>query len=68
MLEDLNHYLRGWSQYFQFGYPRKAFRNLSHFTRNRMITQLNRRSQRKYHRPKSMSAYPYLHHLGLVRL
>jgi hypothetical protein len=29
-----------------------------------MITHLNRRSQRKYHRPKGMSHYQYLQHLG----
>ncbi len=47
---DLNTYLRGWSNYFEFGYPRKAFRDLGHYTRKRMVTHLNRRSQRKYHR------------------
>ena len=69
IVEDLNEYLRGWNQYFQYGYPRKAHRHLCHFTRNRMITHLNRRSQRKYHRPQGVSHYHYLHHeLGLIRL
>ena len=48
MIEDLNIYLRGWRNYSEYGDPRKAFRDLSHHMRNRMMTDLNRRSQRKY--------------------
>jgi RNA-directed DNA polymerase len=68
VIEDLNTYLRGWSNYFEFGYPRKAFRDLSHYTRKQMVTHLNRRSQRKYHRPQGMSHYQYLQELGLQNL
>ena len=68
VVEDLNTFLRGWSNYFEYGYPRKAFRDLGHYTRKRMVTHLNRRSQRKYHRPKGMSHYQYLEELGLQRL
>lgn len=68
VVEDLNTFLRGWSNYFEFGYPRKAFRDLSDYTRKRMVTHLNRRSQRKYHRPQGMSHYQYLQELGLQRL
>ena len=68
VVENLNDFLRGWSNYFDFGYPRKAFRDLSNYTRQRMVTHLNRRSQRKYHRPPGMSHYQYLQHLGLQRL
>ena len=66
IVEDLNTFLRGWCGYFNYGYPRKAFRDLGHSARGRMITHLNRRSQRKYHRPKGMSHYQYLQHLGLI--
>ena len=66
IVEDLNTFLRGWCGYFKYGYPRKAFRDLGHYARGRMITHLNRRSQRKYHRPKGMSRYQYLQHLGLL--
>lgn len=68
VVEDLNGYLRGWSNYFQFGYPRKAFRDICHYGRQRLVTHLNRRSQRKYHRPKGLSHYQYLQQLGLLRL
>jgi hypothetical protein len=64
VVKDLNIFSRGWGAYFQYGYPRKAFRDLSRFTRNRMTTHLNRRSQRKYHRPKGMSDYQYLQNSG----
>lgn len=67
VVQDLNVYLQGWCGYFQYGYPRKAFRDLGHYCRNRMVTHLDRRSQRKYHRPKGMSHYQYLQHLGLYR-
>ena len=68
VVKDLNTFLRGWSNYFEFGYPRKAFRDVCHYARQRMVTHLNRRSQRKYHRPKGMSHYQYLQELGLQRL
>jgi RNA-directed DNA polymerase len=68
VVEDLNGFLRGWSNYFAFGYPRKAFRDLSHYTRKRMVTHLNRRSQRKYHRPQGTGHYQYLQELGLQNL
>lgn len=67
VVQDINTYLQGWCGYFKHGYPRKAFRDLGHYCRTRMITHLNRRSQRKYHRPKGMSHYQYLQHLGLYR-
>jgi RNA-directed DNA polymerase len=66
--EDINVFLRGWSNYFGFGYPRKAFRDLSRYAQERMMVHLNRRSQRKYHRPQDMSHYQYLQKLGLKRL
>lgn len=68
MVNDVNRYLRGWKAYFDYGYPRKTFRDLNHYCRRRMVTHLNRRSQRKYHRPKGMTHYRYLKELGLMSL
>lgn len=68
VIDDINLYLKGWSNYFKFGYPRKAFRDLNHYTQNRMVQHLNRRSQRKYHRPAEMTHYQYLQKLGLTNL
>lgn len=68
IVKDLNTFLRGWCAYFNYGYPRKAFRDLGRYTQERMTNHLNRRSQRKFHRPKDMSTYRYLQTLGLLRL
>jgi RNA-directed DNA polymerase len=68
VVQDLNTYLKGWCGYFKYGYPRKGFRDIGHYCRVRMTTHLNRRSQRKYHRPKGLSNYEYLQKLGLLRL
>ncbi len=67
IVKDTNTFIRGWCKYFSFGYPRKAFRELGYYTRNRMIAPLNRRSQRKYSCPKDMSHFQYLEKLGLIR-
>ncbi len=63
-----NTFLRGWSNHFGYGYPRKAFRDPGNCARKRMVTHLDRRSQRKYHRPKGISHYQYLQEIGLQRL
>jgi RNA-directed DNA polymerase len=68
LVVDINLYLQGWSHYFRLGYPRKVFRDLNHYVRSRMITHLNRRSQRKYHKSPGTTHYRYLEDLGLLRL
>ena len=44
---EVNRVLRGWANYFQFGYPRKAFRDMNHFVRCRFRRFLRNRSQRR---------------------
>ena len=68
LVKDLNLYLKGWGQYYGFGYPRQAFRSLNYYIGSRLLTHLNRRSQRKYHKPKGLTHYQYLQDLGLYRL
>lgn len=68
VVSDLNRYLTGWSGYFDYGYPRMAFRAVNYYTGSRMIGHLNRRSQRKYRKPKEESHYQHLNRLGLERL
>lgn len=68
LVDDVNQYLRGWSQYYKFGYPAMAFRAFNHYVRGRMTNHLNRRSQRKYRKPKEMTHYQYLKELGLLRI
>lgn len=66
LVDDINLYLRGWSQYYSYGYPTMAFKALNHYVRCRMINHLNRRSQRKYKKPEGTSHYQYLKELGLL--
>ncbi len=46
-LEQINQLDRGWKQYFDYGYPRKCFRDLNWFTLQRFKGFLRHRSQRK---------------------
>ena len=64
----LNRHLRGWSNYFRLGYPRKSFRQLNHFVRYRLGRHLQRRSQRGWRAREGVSLYAHLQHLGLVAL
>jgi RNA-directed DNA polymerase len=68
LIERINRQLRGWSNYYAYGYPRKAFRSINHYARERLILNLNRRSQRAYKRPEGMTYYQHLNDLGLVSL
>jgi len=68
LIGRVNRHLRGWSNYFQLGYPRKAFRQLNHFVRYRLGRHLRRRSQRGWRPRSGVSLYAHLQHLGLVSL
>ena len=46
-VQEVNVILRGWSNYFNFGYPRKSFRDVNHFVRCRFARFLRNRSQRR---------------------
>jgi len=68
LIGRVNRHLRGWSNYFKLGYPRKAFRQLNHFVRYRLGRHLQRRSQRGWRAREGVSLYAHLDHLGLVAL
>ena len=44
---ETNVILRGWSNYFNYGYPRKVFRDINHFVRCRFSRFMQNRSQRR---------------------
>ena len=67
-IEELNRPLKGWRNYFDFGYPRQAFRDLHVYVRDRLRQPLRRRSQRPYRPPKGVSPYEHSQRLGLIRL
>lgn len=68
LVAELNRELRGWGNYFSYGYPRKAFRKINYYVRLRMAIHLRRRSQRRYRLPEGVSLYAHLEQMGLVRL
>jgi RNA-directed DNA polymerase len=68
LVQDMNRTVQGWSDYFDYGYPRRAFRAVNTFARERLIRHLRRRSQRSYRFPKGKSYYEHLADLGLVYL
>jgi RNA-directed DNA polymerase len=68
LIGQVNRHLRGWANYFQLGYPRKAFRHLNRFTQERLGSHLRRRSQRGWRARTGISLSTHLKHLGLVAL
>ena len=68
LIGHVNRNLRGWSNYFKLGYPRRAFRHLNHFVRHRLGQHLQRRSQRGWRARQGVSLYAHLQHMGLVAL
>lgn len=65
LIERLNRHRRGWTQYYQLGYPRRVFRKMNWFVVERLTRHLRRRSQRGYGLSKSSSMYAHLVRLGL---
>ena len=68
LIGRVNRNLRGWSNYFKLGYPRRAFRHLNHFVRYRLGKHLRRRSQRGWRARTGVSLYAHLENLGLKAL
>ncbi len=68
MIEAINQQTRGWKKYFSKGHPRRAFRDLNHFIRKRVMGHLQRRSQRGHKMPEGSSYYRHLMDLGLEPL
>lgn len=69
LIGQLNQQLTGWANYFSAGYPRKNYREMNSFVRQRLIKHLKRRSQRPYRPRRGETWYQHLHgNLGLVQL
>ena len=60
VVAKVNRLLRGWGQYFRFGYPRRAYRAINAYVVVRLTRHLQRRSQRPYRPPVDRSWYRYL--------
>jgi RNA-directed DNA polymerase len=68
LIFQINEHLRGWSNYFGAGYPRKAFRQINRFVQERLERHLKRRSQRPYRPADNATWYAQLLKLGLQPL
>jgi RNA-directed DNA polymerase len=66
LIREVNQVMRGWGQYFQFGYPRRAYRRVNTYVVARLTKHLQRRSQRPCRPPAGVSWHHYLtQELGL---
>jgi RNA-directed DNA polymerase len=68
LIGELNRHLKGWANYFSFGYPMSAHCEIERYVQGRLIQHLQRRSQRPYRPPQGESWLRHLGRLGLVRL
>jgi RNA-directed DNA polymerase len=69
VIKDLNLILRGWSNYFKLGYPRKVFRDVNYYLLQRFYRFTKNRSQRKCNpRRPGESLYGCLKRMGLYFL
>jgi RNA-directed DNA polymerase len=68
LIRTLNRHLKGWANYFGFGYARDAFRAINLAVQRRLRVHVNRRSQRPYRLPKGKSFYRHFADLGLEYL
>ena len=68
LITRLNRQLRGWANYFRYGYPRAAWWEIDWFVRGRLIRHLQRRSQRRYRPPQDVGWYEHIQSFGLELL
>jgi RNA-directed DNA polymerase len=68
LIQELNRHLKGWAGYFGLGQPRRTFRRINTFTRERLMRHLQRRSQRGWRARGNLNTFAYLDQMGLVRL
>lgn len=68
MIKKINQQTTGWAGYFDFGYPRQAFRDINHFTTERLIKHTHRRSQRAMKLRKGDTYTALFRRLGLKAL
>lgn len=68
LIEELNRHLDGWKNYFDYGYPRQAFRAINAYVHGRLKQHLRRRSQRPFRPPEGVTFYEQFQRFGLKRL
>jgi RNA-directed DNA polymerase len=68
LIAELNRHLKGWKNYFSWGYPRLSFRTINGYVQHRLALHVKRRSQRRYRPPAGQSLYDHWRRLGLEYL
>lgn len=68
LIARVNGHLEGWANYYRLGYPRKAFRHINTYVRQRLSGHLRRRSQRPWKPPKGQTQYVSFQKMGLIQL
>ena len=68
LIAELNRHLRGWANYFAFGFPTPAFRAMDWYLLQRLRRNLRRRSQRGYKLPEGTTSDAYIRQMGLISL
>ena len=68
LVSEVNRHLKGWANYFSYGYPAKAHGQINWYVRYRLFRHLRRRSQRPFRMPKDKSSYRFFQDIGLVQL
>lgn len=68
LIRELNVHLIGWANYFSYGYPSRAYREINWYVMSRLCRHLRRRSQRPFRPPEGVTLYAHLRKMGLVYL
>ena len=68
LIAELNRHLKGWGNYFCFGYPRAAYGWINTYVLQRLYYHLGRRSQRPYRPPQGVSFNQQFFRMGLKLL
>jgi RNA-directed DNA polymerase len=68
LIGEINEHLRGWANYFGYGYPRQGFRKINRYVRERLTRHAKRKSQRPFRPPQGVSYYKQFHRMGLIYL
>jgi RNA-directed DNA polymerase len=68
LIEDLNGHLRGWANYFGYGYRRKGYREINRYVGQRLTQHVRRRSLRPFRVPEGVSYHEKFKRMGLVYL
>lgn len=68
LIGELNRHLKGWANYFSFGYATGVYWEIDRYVQGRLIQHLQRRSQRPYRPPSGATWSGHLVRLGLLRL